>query len=449
MPILPTDPNTGQSQPAGQALGDLFGNVNRPQLNAFVANSQARNGLVSAQTQDAMVKASQAQEQMEAWDKIKTDLIAQGAPESDATLARDAIVGANNHDPVTAMKTLAMAKLGYGNPANQTAGQQMSEGKLAGPVAMPGESVMPVAPPGGSPFGAPQQTPLATAQAAAANAAAGLHNTQAAAGGYAPHAAVFGATTPEGVTAITKAVQEGRLDPTRVNSRTAPILAQMELNTPGTNYNRLHADAALQSNSTFQQRAMSVDMLPGLLSNVTSLGKKLNGGTGYNDLKSVGQMQQFMNGQLNDPDYTEYMTARNDTLMRLASVMRGAGMSDQAHTAEVQAMAPTLAPNALDAWLKGQMSVVTPMLERQRRSTNLGTPGAGTPAPNAATAPTPAAAPPTPSLGDTVPTGQGAPPAAAPPAPALPAYADEAQAIAAGHKKGDRVMIGGVTGTLQ
>jgi hypothetical protein len=447
MPILPTDPTTGQSQPAGQALGDLFGNVNRPQLTAFVANSQARNGLVSAQTQDAMVKASQAQEQMEAWDKIKTDLIAQGAPESDATLARDAIVGANNHDPVTALKTVAQAKLGYGNPQSQVAGQQMYEGKLAGPVAVPGESVMPVAPPGGSPFGAPQQTPLAAAQTQEQQALAGLNQTKDAAGGFAPHAPPMGAVSPEGQAALTKAVQEGRLDPTRVNSRSAPILAQMELQTPGMNFNRLHADAALQSNATFQQRAMSVDMLPGLLSNVTSLGKKLNGGTGYNDLKSVGVMQQFMNGQTNDPDYTEYMTARNDTLLRLASVMRGVGMSDQAHTAEVQAMAPTLSPAALDAWMKGQMSVVSPLLERQRRITNLGTPGGGTPAPSAATAPAPAAAPPTPSLGDTVPTVQGA--GGAPTAPALPTYANEAAALAAGHHKGDRVIIGGQSGTLQ
>jgi hypothetical protein len=308
---------------------------------------------------------------------------------------------------------------------------------------------MPVAPTGGSPFGAPQQTPLAAAQTQEQQALAGLNNTKENAGGFAPHAPPMGAVSPEGQAALTKAVQEGRLDPTRINSRSAPILSQMELQTPGMNFNRLHADAALQSNSTFQQRAMSVDMLPGLLSNVTSLGKKLNGGTGYNDLKSVGMMQQFMNGQTNDPDYTEYMTARNDTLLRLASVMRGVGMSDQAHTAEVQAMAPTLSPAALDAWFKGQMSVVKPMLERQTRITHLGETGQGTQpigAPSATSAPT-AATPPQPSLGDTVPTGQGA--GGAPTAPALPTYANEAAALAAGHHKGDRVIIGGQSGTLQ
>jgi len=449
MPILPTDPNTGQSQPAGQALGDLFGNVNRPQLNAFVANSQARNGLVSAQTQDAMVKASQAQEQMEAWDKIKTDFIAQGAPESDATLARDAIVGANNHDPVTAMKMLAMAKLGYGNPANQTAGQQMSEGKLAGPVAMPGESVMPVAPPGGSPFGAPQQTPLAAAQAAEQNALAGLNQTKDSAGGFAPHAPPMGAVSPEGQAALAKAVQEGRLDPTRINSRTAPILAGIEAQAPGTQYNQLHAAAAQQSNATFQNRAQGIEIMPGILQHLTTLGKALNDGAGYSDLRTAGRIQQFMNGELNDPAYAEYMPVRNDAILRLAYLMRGQGASNQAAALEHEAFTPTLAPYALDAWLKGQMSVIKPMIDKNNQFRHLGEPGMGPQplnAPPATSAPT-AATPPQPSLGDTVPTGQGA--GGAPPAPALPAYADEAQAIAAGHKKGDRVMIGGVTGTLQ
>lgn len=411
--------------PTGQDLADALSGaggspVNRTGLNAFVATSQARNGLVSAQTQDALIKASQAQEQAEARDKYKNDLIAMGAPESEATLFRDAAVGSQNGDAVTALKALGQAKLGYGTPQSQTAGQQMFEGKVAPPVAVPNDSIMP---PGSGLAGQPVNvSPTGQAQIDNLNATAGLHNAQADAGGFNPHTATGAAATPEGQAALARAVSEGRLDPTRVNSRTAPILAQMELNTPGTNYNRLHADAVLQSNAAYQQKAMSVDMLPGLLSHVTQLGKKLNGGAGYSDLKSVGTMQQWINGQTNDPDYQEYMTARNDTLLRLAGVMRGVGMSDQAHTAEVEAMAPTLAPYALDAWLKGQMAVVNPLLERQNRITHLGEQGQGTAKLNA-------------------------PPAVG--AQQIPSYPDEQSAIAAGHKPGDRVNIGGVNGTLQ
>lgn len=378
-----------------QGLADLLSGaagapVNRQGLNAFVANSQAMNGLRSAQTEDALIQASQAQEKMAAHDRIKTSLMDAGAPESEASLARDFLVGSNNNDPVTALKALSLAKLGYGNPASQTAGQQMDQGKVAEPVAVPNTyTTLP---------GAYQpnihQTPAGVAETGLKTAQGNLAQAQADDPTLFHPKSGFGALTPDQSNSLQKAVNEGRLDPTRINSRTAPILAQMESAAPGqVNFNRLHADAALQANPTFQQKAMSVDMLPGLLSHVTSLGKKLNGGAGYNDIKAVGQMQQFMNGQLNDPDYTEYMTARNDTLLRLAGVMRGVGMSDQAHTAEVQAMAPTLAPYALDAWLKGQMSVVTPLLERQNRITHLGEKGGGTQPMNAPPAATSPAAP--------------------------------------------------------
>jgi hypothetical protein len=363
---------------SGQDLGDILSGaagapINRNMLNLQVAQSQARNGLVSAQTQDAILKAQQAQEEQDAHGRIEQSMLAANPDmkPSEASLAKDLLVGHFGGDAVTALKALGTLKLGFGNPTQQTSGQQMVKGELAPPVAVPDTSIMPPN------SGLSGVTPTTTAHgdevtrhvgAQADLAEAQANNPEL----FHPKSGVFGSVPPEGQAAITKAVNEGRLDPMRVNSRTAPIFAQMELNTPGMNFNGLHADASLQSNPTFQQRAMSVDMLPGLLSHVTALGKKLNDGAGYSDLKTVGMMQKWVNGQVNDPDYTEFMTARNDTLLRLASVMRGVGMSDQAHTAEIEAMSPTLAPYALDAWLKGQMSVVTPLLERQNRVTNLG-----------------------------------------------------------------------------
>ena len=63
----------------------------------------------------------------------------------------------------------------------------------------------------------------------------------------------------------------------------------------------------------------------------------------------------------------------------------------------------------------------------------------------------PTLTPPTGAAGGPQPPVSGGPaPTAAPTHGAgLPSYADEAAAIAAGHKAGDRVMIGGVSGTLQ
>src|ERR1700677_2764558 len=194
-----------QGQGVGQGLADLFGNVNRPALNAFVATSQAKNGLVSAQTQDAMIKASQAQEHAEAKGRIKDDLISNGAPESEAQLATDAMVAANNGDAVTGMKVLQQAKLMYGNPQSQVQGQQGAEGKLATPPTVP-NNYLPVPGTPGTPGApayagiAPVQSPEGAAQTADTKSQTALRNAKTAAGGFNPHASgQGGALDPQAV----------------------------------------------------------------------------------------------------------------------------------------------------------------------------------------------------------------------------------------------------------
>jgi hypothetical protein len=401
----------------GQGLADLLSGaagapVNRPGLQAFVANSQATNALRSAQTEDALLNAQKAQDEQTAAGQLEDAFIKSGVRPSDAhvmaTAARmHAGSAVNAMDMFKAQNAAILGDPSKLGTPDQTAAQQAIEGKVATPYEIKGNygSL-----PGAAPV-VPQQTAEGVAETGLKTAQGNLAQAQADNPElFHPKSGQFGNTSPEGQAALTKAVHEGRLDPMRLNSRTSPIFAQMELAEPGVNnFNRLHADATLQNNAGFQQKAMSVDMLPGLLSHVVTLGKALDNGHGYSDLRTVGKLQQVLNGETNDPAYTEYMTARNDTLLRLAGVMRGVGMSDQAHTAEIEAMAPTLAPYALDAWLKGQMSVVTPLLERQRKFTNLGEPGSAhnpRAAPVAAPAP-PAAAPAPPAAG---PSPAGLPP---------------------------------------
>lgn len=186
--------------------------------------------------------------------------------------------------------------------------------------------------------------------------------------------------------AIQKAVAEGRLDPSRLNSRTAPIYGRIALSNPTLNFNRMIADATLQKNPTFQQRSMTLESLPEVMSSMVQLGHKV----GFSDNRTLGNMQAWLKGEFNDPDMQEYMTVRNDALMTIANVMRGVGMSDQAHRAEIEAASPTMSPAALDAWLRGQMASLEPRMSRVHRVTNLGntppaaaTPGAAPAAPAA------------------------------------------------------------------
>lgn len=162
------------------------------------------------------------------------------------------------------------------------------------------------------------------------------------------------------------AVTKGRLDPNKINSRTAGIFADAELKAPGkTDFAKISSDIALGRNATFRQRALVAETLPEVMRNMVDAGKKI----GFSDVRTIGKMQAWVKGELNDPDMTEYMVLRNDSLMTIAGVMRGVGMTDQAHRAEIEASAPTMSPDALDAWMRGQMKSLRPRLDKYLKLT--------------------------------------------------------------------------------
>lgn len=372
-------------QPLADLLSGAGGHpVDRQGLNAFVANSQANNNLRSAQTEEALNHAQQQQDEMKASGDLEGAL---GNIMGDNAKAHAAatIMKAHFGDAKSAFQALldnqqlqnrtTLSDPTQLNSPTQTAAQQGLSGKVATPEAVPHEfATLPG-------MAAPnvEETPQGQAAVNSVDATANLHNAQAKAGGFNPHTGGGSTRTgdPQADAALDKAIAEGRLDPSRVNSRTAAIFAGIEQRNPGTiNFNRLTADAALQRNATFQQKAMTMETLPTIMSHMTALGKKI----GYSDNRTAGKVQQFMNGEFNDPDYAEYTSVRNDALMNIANVMRGVGMSDQAHRAEMEAAAPTMSPLALDGWLKGQMSSIQPRLDQQRRVTHLGDKPATTPA---------------------------------------------------------------------
>lgn len=170
------------------------------------------------------------------------------------------------------------------------------------------------------------------------------------------NAALFG---PKG------AVSEGRLDMAKINSRTAGLLANAELANPGTDWAKKSGDIQLGRNATFRQKAIISETLPEIMRNMVEAGKKLD----FSNFEPVGRMQLWVKGKVNDPDLTEYMTQRNDALMTIAGVMRSVGMTDKAHQAEIEVSAPTMSPQALDAWLRGQTKSLEPRLKLYREIT--------------------------------------------------------------------------------
>lgn len=378
---------------AGPGLGDFLAGVggrpvNRPALEAFVANSQAQNGLRSAQTEEALLNAQTQRDEQDARTRMEGNLFdaltAVGDPHAreHAAVVNSAMASkygnfkdseAGFNELLKNVNTQTVMNPNNAPDARTAADQALNPG--ANPYQVDQGQLIPRMQPAGGAATAPTvfQTPGSQATQAAQQGLAHLHDVQADAGGFNPHAAGVASLDPETQSAVQKAVNEGRLNFKDLNSRNANIIGSIALNNPTYNFNRAAADAALSRNGTFQQRAMVVDSLPALMSNMVAAGKKLN----YPDLQIAGQGKKWLMGQTNDPDLTEYMTQRNDVLMKLANVMRGVGMSDKAHEAEIEAASPTLSNVALDGWLKGQMAAVTPLMEAQRRASHIGEPGVG------------------------------------------------------------------------
>lgn len=146
------------------------------------------------------------------------------------------------------------------------------------------------------------------------------------------------------------------------------IVAMAKQINPDLNVRELTSDFSLAKNPTFRQKAIVAESVDDIIDEVVRAGKKVD----FSNIKAYGSFQKFVKEQRNDPALAEYMTLRNDGLMELAFVMRGAGMTDQAHKAEQEAMNPTMSPRALDAWARAQKRALKPRLERYNRITKTG-----------------------------------------------------------------------------
>ena len=160
-------------------------------------------------------------------------------------------------------------------------------------------------------------------------------------------------------------VTQGRLDPYKVNGRTAKVYANAEITNPGTNFNQLAGTAALNRNAPFMGKQLTIEMLPKMLSNMSEAGKKLN----FNDNKYFGAVQAWYKGASNDPDFISYMAQRNDVLLTLMGAMRSVGASDLAHRAEIDAAPQNMSPRAFDAYVAGQYKALEPRLAQAAKFT--------------------------------------------------------------------------------
>lgn len=166
--------------------------------------------------------------------------------------------------------------------------------------------------------------------------------------------------TDEESAALSKAAMEKRLDISKLTRFQAKNVAMALVDADRTGVPldaiSLHAYANLSANPSAQSKAMMIEAAPSIINNMRESGKKVN----FSDVQFLGKAQAFAKGQLNDPDFRDYMANRADVVQTLAQIMRGTGATDKAVALETDAAPKTMSPRAFDAWSSAQFDQLLP-----------------------------------------------------------------------------------------
>lgn len=176
------------------------------------------------------------------------------------------------------------------------------------------------------------------------------------AGAYRPYTGMPGYFYNTRVPGLFKVDESGNF--TRTNKETAPGDIRQEM-----------MDFTFAKNPKNRAAFEVAKSLPTLIDKVVESGKKLD----YSDTQFLGRIEKWKNGQLNDPQFIDYMVKRNDAMLELVQVLRNGGITDQAHKAEMEISNPTMSPKALEAWGKAQVEALdirtkrfSPMFESKK-----------------------------------------------------------------------------------
>ena len=138
--------------------------------------------------------------------------------------------------------------------------------------------------------------------------------------------------TPEEQQALSNAIMVGGLDPAKVNSRTAKILADQELLTPGRRWNELSAQAGFERSSTTTNTKALLNSINPMLDQLDIAGKAL----GNIMVPGANKIVNWAKEATGQPEIVKFNNLRDGTV---AEVLRGltntAVMSDSRFNREV------------------------------------------------------------------------------------------------------------------
>jgi hypothetical protein len=171
----------------------------------------------------------------------------------------------------------------------------------------------------------------------------------------------------EEMQALNNALSEGRIDPYKVNSRTAKIFANQEMLKPGTDWNAIGANTAFQRGTGTMNTKALLNAVAPTIDNLSNVGHELKN-TMY---PGVNKVVNFFKEQAGNPKVVAFNNARDDAVAEVERGLMGTGvLSDSKYLRAVKNVNTAQSPEQLDAALNQMRFVIEQRLEALQKGPN-------------------------------------------------------------------------------
>jgi hypothetical protein len=178
---------------------------------------------------------------------------------------------------------------------------------------------------------------------------------------------IYSNLNEEEMRALNNALSEGRLDPYKVNSRTAKIFANQEIFKPGTDWNAIGAEAAFERTTGTMNTKALLNAIAPTIDNLSKLGHELKN-TMY---PGVNKVVNFFKEQAGNPNVVAFNNARDDAIAEVERGLMGTGvLSDSKYLRAVKNIGTAQSPEQLDAALNQVRFVIGQRLHALQRGPN-------------------------------------------------------------------------------
>lgn len=166
--------------------------------------------------------------------------------------------------------------------------------------------------------------------------------------------------TPEETDALNRAVSEGRLQPYKINSRTAKIFASMERSAPGTDWNNIQAAGSYEVSPQVSAQKTLLKAIDPMYEDLLAAGKAL----GNTDNQFLNEGINYLKEKTGDPAIVAFNNLRDGTIAEVEKGLLGTGvLSDSKYNREINNIRSAQSYPQLEAAVKATKKIVKARLE--------------------------------------------------------------------------------------